>query len=499
MADADIYQTQIKYRQQELARRSAWKLKFDGVDCTDVVMKDVISIDITDNESESADDIQLKLNDADGKWVQRWLTEAIFVGATVRGLQIEAWVGVQKGDRVVQQKAGTFHLDSLKAGGPPSTVTIKATSLPCVGGIQDEKRNKAWEGYSLRGIAAEIAGKANLALVYDAPDISYERREQNDMSDLAFLRALSREAGICMKISDNQMILFDTRSYSKQASVMTIRWMDGSYIKWDLETGTRDIVYDSCVVKYAHPQKGLIEGHAESDKYTSNDYHNRLVITNRRVESVAEAESIAMQELRLKNEYGEMATFTLPGNPGIMAGQNITLEGFGYWDGKHPVKSAKHRLNSSGYTTEIKLGGDISYNSSGYSDYTLGQSRVVRIGKVVDINGHRARVEFTEQNFISDWLQIVQFPDWYIDDEHKTLTAGHKHKIEEKWSGILDSIGGNFTGDPETELDGFHIHKIEWEDHNIDRLEWWPFIGDRVVCIFPTGSDTHGYIVGCIK
>ena len=104
MADADIYKKQIEYKQQELARRSAWKLKFHGVDCTDVVMKDLISIDITDNESESTDDLQIKVADNDGKWVQRWLTETIFTGATVRGLRIEAWVGVRKGERSYSRK-----------------------------------------------------------------------------------------------------------------------------------------------------------------------------------------------------------------------------------------------------------------------------------------------------------------------------------------------------------------------------------------------------------
>lgn len=500
MADSDIYSKQIEYQKEELARRSAWKLKFDGVDCTDVVMRDMLSIDITDNESESIDDLQIKVADNDGKWVQRWLTESIFVGASVRGLQVEAWVGVEKDGKVVQQKAGTFHVDSMKAGGPPSVVNIKASSLPAKGGIADEKRNKAWEGYTLRGIGAEIAGKAGLSLVYDAADISYGRREQNDMADLAFLRALCHEAGMCLKVSDMQLIIFDARSYADQPSVMTISWMDGQYTKWDLETGSRDILYDSCVLRYAHPYKGLIEGHAESDKYADNDYHNQLVITNRRVESVAEANEIALQELRLKNDFGECATFTLPGNPGLMAGQNVTLEGFGYWSGKHPIKCCKHKLSSRGYTTEIKLGGDVSMHSSGYGDYTLGQSQVVRIGTIVDMDDgrRRARVKFTQQDFISDWLPIIHFPIWFIDDEHKTKRASHKHKVEEKWTDILDSIGGNLTG-AETKLDGSHFHDIIWEDHEIDRLEWFPDINNRVVCIFPTGSDTHGYVVGVIK
>lgn len=498
MADADIYNRVISNAQRELARRSAWKLKFDGVDCTDVVMRDLLTIDITDNESESTDDLQIKVADPDGKWVQRWLTDTIYQGATVRGLKIEAWVGTKIGDKVSQQKAGTFHLDSLKANGPPNTVTIKASSLPTKGGIADEKRNKAWENYSLQGIAAEIAAKAGLSLVYDAPAHQYERREQNEMADLAFLRILCREAGVNLKISDGKMVLFDNAAYVKQPSVMTIRFNDGQYTKWNLETGSRDITYDSCIVRYAHPFKGLITGSAESEKYADNEEHNQLIITNRRVESQAEAQEIAAQELRLKNEFGECATFTLPGNPAIMAGLNVDLVGFGYWDGKHPIKYAKHKLSSSGYTTEIKLGGDVSKHSSGYDDYTLGFGEMVRIGTVTDIDGNRARVKFTSQGIISDWLEIAQFPQWTITDKHVTESAGHKHDIDAKWTMILDSLGGNLTGG-KTDYDGYHTHNIVWDGHGIEYLQWWPAVGDTAICLFPTGCDSHGYIVGCIR
>lgn len=493
MADADIYKALTKQGQDELARRSAWKIKFHGVDCTSEVMHDLLSIDITDNESESSDDLQIKLADADGKWVRRWLTDTIYEGAKLRGMNIEVWMGVRKGNSVVQQKAGTFLLDSVKAGGPPAQVTIKATSLPMAGGIRDEKRDKAWENYTLEGIAGEIAGKAGLSLVYDAPTHTYERREQNDMADLPFLRALCREAGLSLKICDMQMCVFDTAAYAKQPSVMSITFGDGQYTKWNLETGSKDISYDSCIVRYAHPEKGLIEGSATSEKYEDNEDHNQLVITNRRVESEGEAQEIAAQELRLKNEFGECATFTFPGNPGLMAGMNIDLVDFGYWTGKHPIKYAKHKLSSSGYTTEVKLGGDISNHGSGYDDYTLGSGQIVRIGTVVDVNEDKtkARVKFTSQGIVSDWLYVIQFPEWgNISAKMYTNSAAHKHHIAEKWGDIKDSFGGNLQGD-ETAADGSHTHRVQF-------IQWFPRVNDQAVCLFPTGSDSHGYIVGCV-
>lgn len=494
MADADIYAALTAQKQDELARRSAWKIKIDGVDITREITADMLSVDITDNASESSDDLQIKLADADGKWVKRWLTETIYAGAKLRGLKIEVWTGVRHGEKIVQQKAGTFLLDSVKAGGPPAQVTIKATSLPMTGGIRDEKRDKAWENISLAGIAGEIARKAGLSLVYDAPTVSYERREQNDMADLAFLRALCREAGLCLKICDMQMVLFSTAAYAKQASVLKIRFGDGQYTKWSLETGSKDIAYDSCIVRYAHPEKGLIEGSATSEKYEDNEDHNQLVITNRRVESSGEAQEIAAEELRLKNEFGETATFTMPGNPGIMAGMNVDLEDFGYWSGKHPIKYAKHKLSASGYTTEIKLGGDLSHHTgNGVDDYTLGSGQIIRLGRVVDVNGDKtkARVKFLSQGLVSDWLYVAQFPEWgNVAGKMNSNSASHKHHIAEKWGAIKDSFGGALQGD-ETDPDGAHSHRIQW-------IQWFPRVNDLAICIFPTGSDSHGYIVGCV-
>lgn len=493
MANADIFSAQMANQKQELARRSAWVIKFAGVDCTQEVMRDLLSVDITDNESETADDLQIKLADNDGKWIQRWLTETIFAGAKLRGLTIEVWVGTLQGDRVVQQKAGTFSLDSVKAGGPPSTVTIKASSLPYTGGIRNERRDRAWEGTTLAGIAGEFAGKAGLSLVYDASPVFFDRREQNNLTDMAFLRSLCNESGLALKVYDRQMILFDAQSYAGKPSVMTIRYNDGSYTKWNVEVNTSDTSYDSCVVRYAHPENGLIEGGAISPKYAGNSDHNQLVISNRRVESAGEAQAIAMNELRLKNDFGETATFTLPGNPMLMAGQNVTLIGFGYWSGKHPVKQVRHRLGASGYTTEIKLGGDSSNRNSNEDEDTLGNKQMIRIGTVMAVNEDKtkARVKFTGQKITSDWLYVIQFPEWGPTPKKKyTEYASHKHHIASKWSAIKDSQGGALQGD-ETDSDGSHRHEVRF-------IQWFPRVNDKVVCLFPPGSDSHGYIVGCI-
>lgn len=55
------------------------------------------------------------------------------------------------------------------------------------------------------------------------------------------------------------------------------------------------------------------------------------------------------------NKFSKTASFTFPGNPGIVAGVTIDLERWGGWDGRYIVKQAIHSLGNSGYQTRITL------------------------------------------------------------------------------------------------------------------------------------------------
>ena len=86
---------------------------------------------------------------------------------------------------------GQFELDNIQASGPPSTVTIKATSLPYSSTIRQMKKSKAWEGYYLSGIANEMASKAGMAVCYESErDPYYDRVEQITEPDIIFLQRL---------------------------------------------------------------------------------------------------------------------------------------------------------------------------------------------------------------------------------------------------------------------------------------------------------------------
>lgn len=55
------------------ARRTEAQVVFNGVDISVYVNSDLISLTYTDNEEDEADDLQIKVQDKDKNWIQKWL------------------------------------------------------------------------------------------------------------------------------------------------------------------------------------------------------------------------------------------------------------------------------------------------------------------------------------------------------------------------------------------------------------------------------------------
>lgn len=333
----------------------------EGVDITDDISARLISLSYTDNEEDSADDLQIKIHDADGKWLQKWLNETIMAATAkeTKDMTIEAGIKTtEPSGRVRELDCGEFELDSIKASGPPSTVVLKGTSLPFGDGVRTEERDKAWEEYSLKKIGAEIAGRAGLGYMYDcSSDPYYARVEQVKQTDISFLQELCHKNGFSLKVVKGKMVIFSQERYEALQEVATIKWQDGTYTKYDLSTSDGDVHYAKCTVRYYHPEKKeLYSATVEADDFDPESENNQtLVISDERVESNGEAEALAKQFLRLHNKFEAQISFTLIGNPMLGAGMTIKLEGFGLFDDKYIIKQCKHEISNSGYTTKITL------------------------------------------------------------------------------------------------------------------------------------------------
>lgn len=327
----------------DAARRTSVRIIFDGVDITEDIAPYFLSLNYKDSEEDSSDTLQISLQDRDSIWLQSWLEKTINATAA-------------------------------------SKLKISATITP------------------------ENWGNGGLSCVYESDnDPSYERVEQTKESDMSFLSGLCHDAGISLKCSDGQLVLFDQATYEAKPTVLTIRRNNGrilpaapgaygaygkdpnctEYISYRLSTGAAETQYGSCRVSYADAATGkLIEGTATAEGEDSES--GQCLEITAKVKDAGEAQALAAKHLRLHNKFNRTVTFTLPGNTGLVAGVTVKLEDFGGWSGKYIIKQAEHAVSDSGYVTTIMLrkvlgdsGGGQSggeketQTSSGGSTYTV--------------------------------------------------------------------------------------------------------------------------------
>lgn len=251
---------------------------------------------------------------------------------------------------------GLFELDSVSYSGVPSTISIKGTSLSYSGGVRQTKKSKSWEAYTLSGIASEISSRGGMACMFLSEcDPYYDRAEQLDESDISFLSRLCHTAGASLKCTNNILVIFDAAEYEAKKPVRTIKRGDGSYTTFSLKSGKANKAYALCRVSYVKTDGTLIEGTAYASDYDKTKKDNQCLEISAKVGSTEEAKALASKMLRLRNKYEYTASFTFPGETSLCAGMTVTLEDFGAWSGNYIIKSAKHIVSRSGYTTQTEL------------------------------------------------------------------------------------------------------------------------------------------------
>lgn len=248
---------------------------------------------------------------------------------------------------------GTFEIDSVDMSGPPDKVTLKGTSIPYTSKLRTEKKSRAWEKYTLKGIGQQIANESGMKLMYEASDNpKYKRKEQIQTSDIKFLQTLCHAAGMALKVTTMQIVIYDAEEYDKKPAVKTFKKGSGDIISYKLGTRLTDTAYTSCHVSYTDPEtKETIEYTYTPDSKMGS---GQVLEINEKVRTKTEAKQLAKKRLREKNTQEYTASIKVVGDVALVAGATAILKGFQQFDRKYKVTTAKHSL-IGGYTTELTL------------------------------------------------------------------------------------------------------------------------------------------------
>lgn len=335
------------------ARRTVIRLTFEGVDISADINRNLLSMAYTDNEEDKTDDLQLSLDDAEGVWLGNWLnTPSASKGAEISAVIVQKnWESDGK-DRVLD--CGVFEIDTVDGSGPPAKATIKAGSIPYSSTIRTQKKTKAWENYTLSGIANEIAGTNGLTCMFEsASNPFYPRKEQMQESDITFLQRLCKAAGISLKVTAKIIVLFDAADYEQKDAVRTIQRGGADVGNWSFSTSLHDASYSKCHVSYTDPNTGTTIEYTYTPR--DADESGQVLEVNEKVSTREEARQLAMKRLRQKNKGEFKASFKLAGDLRLVAGVTVQVAGYGAFDGKYIIETATHSISRSGYKTDVTL------------------------------------------------------------------------------------------------------------------------------------------------
>ena len=266
------------------ARRAMVKCKYDNVDISQDIARFLKSFSVREVLSGEADSAEITLEDREALWQGDWFPER---GAIMDiTLVISDWES--EGDNR-ELPFGKFEVDEITNTGPPNEAKIKLISVPNNTDLRGVERTRAWEKANLSRIVRDVAEGAAMEHFYDAPeDPIIERAEQSEETDLAFLQKLCKDAGLALKVTDKNIVVFDIAKYEAAEPVMTITKGKDNIISFDCRTTIHEI-YRACHVKYKHGKKGeLIE-------YTFTDPHRakgQTLQINEKVEALRRQKSL---------------------------------------------------------------------------------------------------------------------------------------------------------------------------------------------------------------
>lgn len=227
-----------------LARNVRVVVIFNGVDISEDIAHSISSLNYTDNSKNAIDDLELELENLDYRWLDSWYPD--------ENAQLLIGIYEENGKESNFLDLGTFYIDEPTFDN--NRLNLKCIALPLDQNIRDQKNTVAWEKITLKELVTQIANKHEMTAEIYADNEFYERLDQNQETDLAFIDRVIKETGLNMKVSDDKIIIFDDEEMKKNETIEIFNIKDERIRSFSLKKKNKDI-YDKVEVSYYDPDK----------------------------------------------------------------------------------------------------------------------------------------------------------------------------------------------------------------------------------------------------
>ena len=329
-----------------LPRQASAAIKYDpkgknNTRSSSEMAKHLESFTYTDPATGESDSASIELCNISMIWANKWLPK--------KGDKFTASISATNWDKPgtnASLSCGTFCCDDRNFSFPTnSTATINGTSVPEKQAFRSTQRSKTWKNITIKEIARRIAKRYKLKLVYDASTIKIKSMEQSKKDDCSFLKDLTSEYGLYIKVYGGKIVIYDAARYEAKKAVATIDYNDvlsGDY------NSTLAGTYTGATIKYT---KG-----SDKKEYTYKvGSGSRILTINEKVDSLSDAKIKAKAKLAEENRKAETIKLTIA-SPGkkLYSSGCFTLKYAYEMSGKYFIEKAVHKVDASGgYTVEI--------------------------------------------------------------------------------------------------------------------------------------------------
>lgn len=310
----------------------------------------VLSMSYVDNLDGVADQLDIELDDTDGRWRDAWYPE--------KGAELALSFGYV-GTPLV--KAGKFCVDEIEFGDTPSVVRIRACATGVLTAVRTRKSH-AYNDTTLPIIVSSIAKRNNMTVIGKIENFKLDRVTQYHESDLAFLSRISKQYGYIFKVTDNNSKLV----FWKQSNLITANVTRSITIEDCKSWRASDRITEvptKVTVKHHDPatkklnvygvdgDKSTVVGQTNAGKKNNAD----TVKINHRATSPASGAAMAQAELDRRNLARTCVSLQIEGDAGLAAGQVIALIGFGRLSGNFLIENVRHHITrSAGFTSDCE-------------------------------------------------------------------------------------------------------------------------------------------------
>lgn len=318
-----------------------WVLTYQGVNITADVSRMIVSVTYIDYLDALSGEVEIEVEDHDERWQGPW-----YPGL---GDRINLMLGYQ-GEPMLP--CGDFEIDQLELSGPPDGFTMRGLAA-FVSPAMRTANSAGYEGQSLLGIAQTIAAKYGYSVVSaaGAVNVKFNRATQNGETDVAFLKRLAGAYDFDFTVRGTSLVFYARSALESAPPIAVLERTN--VLRFGFTNRTRHI-YKAAQVAYQDPTtKSLITQRASPSAAMPTGDTLKLVTRCENGQQAALRTGAALHANNLKFVEGMLR---VPGSTALSAGNNVSLSGFGSFDGVYLIHTARHHMaREVGYITDVEV------------------------------------------------------------------------------------------------------------------------------------------------